>query len=296
MKEFKYLAPEGLLEALSLASQYGSHMALLAGGTDLVVQMKHGVRSPSYLINLKKIPGLDCIRYDPLEGLSIGPLVTHNTLADHPIISRKFALLAEAAQTIGTFQIRERGTLGGNICNGSPAADTLPALFCLGARLKLQRAAGEDREVPIEAFFEGPQKTRRGPGEILTQILIPPLPHYTGSTYLKLGKRKAMEIAVLGVAAQVTLDQNRTTCLRARIALASVAPTPLSCIKAERVLVGQEIKDQLIEKAARTAQSEASPITDLRSTAEYRLQMVYTLTQRALKQAWQRAQGRSLEA
>jgi carbon-monoxide dehydrogenase medium subunit len=289
LKEFQYLAPSSLLEAISSATEYGSKVALLAGGTDLIVQMKHGEMHPSYVINLKRIPDLDKISYSSEEGLSIGPLVTHNTLVKHPFIIEKCRVLAEAADQIGTFQIRELGTIGGNICTGSPAADMIPSLICLGAKLKLQSSKG-DRLVAIEDFFQGPQKTRRESIEILTQIQIPTLPSSnTCAVYLKHGIRKALEIAIVGVGALITLDNNKTTCLEARIALASVAPVPLRCYKAEEVLVGQEINIRNIEKAAQIAQSEATPISDLRSTAEYRSEMVYILTKKVLNKAWHRA-------
>jgi len=291
VKEFQYIAPENLADALSLTAHYGSTAALLAGGTDLVVQMKHGARAPSCIINLKRLSDLNHISYSKTEGLHIGPLVTHNTLVDHPIIIEKFVLLAEAARSVGTFQVRERGTIGGNICNGSPAADIVPSLICLGAKLKLQSITEGDKSVPIEDFFKGPQETRRLPEEIMTEIQIPTMPNNTSGVYLKLGVRKALEIAIVGVAAVITLDDTKTTCLGARIGLASVAPTPIRCRKAETVLLGQKVEADTIKEAARIAQEETTPISDLRSTAEYRRGMVFVLTARALNEALHRAKG-----
>lgn len=290
MKEFEYLAPNTLTEAISLAEQYGADSYFLAGGTDLIVQMKRGIRYPSCLINLKRISKLNGISYSEQDGLHMGPLVTHNSLAEHPIIGEKYLFLAEAASNIGTFQIRERGTIGGNICNGSPAADTISPLICLEAKLKLQ-GTGKARVVSIEDFFVGPQKTDLRAGEILSQIEIPTLPPRTGSAYLKLGMRKALEVAIVGVAALITLDQDKEVCVGARISLASVAPTPLPCRKAEAILVGQKLEDVIFERAARAAQEAAKPISDLRSSAEYRREMVYVLTKRALGQASKRALG-----
>ena len=288
MKEFRYLKPESLPEAISLAAQFGSKSAFLAGGTDLVVQMKRKVKSPSYVINLKGISELSHINFNNGKGLSIGPLVTHNALSDHPIILEKYPFLAEAARLIGTYQVRERGTIGGNICNGSPAADTIPPLICLGAKLRLQ-SLEKDTITAIEDFFEGPQKTKLGHNEILTAIQIPPLSPHTGTVYLKLGVRKALEIAVVGVAILIALDKTKKTCLNVKIALASVAPTPLACRRAEGVLAGKQPEERIIEQAARVAQEEATPITDVRGTAEYRREMVYLLTKKALNQAIHRA-------
>jgi len=288
VKEFQYIKPESLSEALSLAERYGTGSTFLAGGTDLIVQMKQGIKFPSHVINLKGISELDGIYFTQEKGLFIGPLVTHNNLAKNPLILEKYAFLAEAAHTIGTYQIREQGTLGGNICNGSPAADTVPPLICLRAQLKLRSAEGE-RWLSIEEFFEGPQKTRLKPNEILTQIQIPTLPPHTGGVYLKLGMRRALEIAVVGVAALVTLDEKKNTCIGAKIALASVAPIPLRCQKVEKFLIGQKPEEKIFHQAAKLAQEEANPITDLRGTAEYRREMVSVLTTRALQQALKRS-------
>jgi len=290
MQEFEYVAPNTLSEAISLARQYGAGSHFLAGGTDLIVQMKRGIRHPSCLINIKTISELNTISYSEQDGLHIGPLVSHNSLAEHPMIREKYVFLAEAASHVGTFQIRERGTIGGNICNGSPAADTISPLICLTSKLKLQ-GIGAERVVLVEDFFVGPQETALRSGEILSQIEIPTLPPHTGTAYLKLGKRKALEIAIVGVAALITLDLKKEFCVNARISLASVAPRPLPCRKAETILVGQKLEEGIFEHAARAAQEESTPISDLRSSAEYRREMVYVLTKRALGQASERALG-----
>jgi len=295
MREFQYVVPGSLPEALSLAEQYALEGAMLAGGTDLVVQLKRGDRSPSFVVNLKRIPSLSDITYTRDAGVYIGTLATHNDLAEHPKIVGDFALLAEAAASVGTFQVRERGTIGGNICNGSPAADTVPPLICLGANLKLESATRGERLVPVEEFFEAPQVTNRAPDEILTQIQIPNVAPRTGGAYLKLGKRKALEIAVVGVAVLITLDDKGATCLTAKLGLASVAPTPIRARKAETILIGQKLEERIINEAALAAQKEASPISDLRSSAEYRREMVNVLTKRALNIAFERAKNPSMQ-
>lgn len=288
MKEFQYLKPESLPDAISLATQYGSEAALLAGGTDLIVQIKRKIKTPTCVINLKGISELNEIRFSHEKGLFVGPLVTHHTLGEHPVILEKYSLLAEAARLVGTHQVRERGTLGGNICNGSPAADTIPPLLCLEARLKLQKS-GKETITPIEDFFEGPRKTKLEPDEILTGVQLPLLERHTGGAYVKLGVRKSLEIAVVGVAALVTLDKDRKTCLKAKIALASVAPIPLLCEKAEAILLRKKMEEPIIHQAAKSAQEEAVPITDMRGTAEYRREMIYIVAKRALYEALRRA-------
>ncbi len=288
MKEFQYFKPENLTEAIYLAAQFGPRAALLAGGTDLVVQMKRNIRTPTCLINLKGISELNGIQFSQEKGLFVGPLMTHHTLAKHPIILEKYSLLAEAARLVGSHQVRERGTLGGNICNGSPAADTIPPLLCLGAKLKIQKS-NKEKMTPVENFFEAPGKTKLEPDEILTGIQLPPLGPHTGGAYVKLGVRKSLEIAVVGVAALITLDSDKKTCLKAKLALASVAPIPLLCRTAEAILLRKKMEDTVIHQAAKSAQEEAAPITDVRGTAEYRREMIYVIAKRALYEAFRRA-------
>lgn len=288
MKDFEYASPQSLNEAIALMTQYGSDGAILAGGTDLVVQMKQGSKAPKCVINTKGIGELDDITYSEDQGMSIGPLVTHNSLASNPIVQERYGLLGQAASSVGTFQIRERGTIGGNICNASPAADTIAPLICLKAMLRLNGLKRE-RVVAIEDFFVGPQKTKREADEILSRIELAPLPVRTGGVYLKLGVRKALEIAIVGVAALLTLEKNSRRCKEARIALASVAPVPLLCKKAAEVMIGKNVKEDIIDKVARVAQTETQPISDVRGSAQYRTEMSYVLTKRALQAALEQA-------
>lgn len=281
MRDFEYVAPDRLEDALLLASEHESDGALLAGGTDLVVLMKRGKKNPSFVINLKRIPGLDAIRYDPKDGLRIGSLVTHEALATHKVVLEKFPALAEAAHSVGSLQVRERGTIGGNLCNGSPAADTVPALICLKAGLSIQSAKGE-KLVPVEKFFKGPQITTLSGGEILTEIRVPEPEPRTGAAYLKMGIRKSMEIALVGVAAALRMDSKKEMCLEARIGLGSVAPTPLLCENFGEMLVRHPFSGEAVEKAAARAMEASRPISDVRCSAEYRREMVYVLAKRAL--------------
>jgi carbon-monoxide dehydrogenase medium subunit len=282
LPKFNYLAPATLDEALSLLAQYKSKARVIAGGTDLVPKLKRReVKAPEYVIDLKGIPGLDKIRRDT-GGLTIGALVTIGVVESSPLIQQKFAILAQAAQSMASPQVRNRGTIAGNICNAVPSADSAPALLTLGARLKLISRKGE-RTINIEDFFTGPNRTALTDEEILLEIKIPDMPPKSKGVYLKLSPRRAMDLAIVGAAVVVVPEDG--ICKDIRIALGAVAPTPLRTMKAETVLKGQKFNDNLIEKAAKAAAAEASPIDDHRASAEYRRDMVEVLVKRAIKQA-----------
>jgi carbon-monoxide dehydrogenase medium subunit len=282
LPKFNYLAPATLDEALSLLAQYKSKARVIAGGTDLVPKLKRReVKAPEYVIDLKGIPGLDKIRQD-IGGLTIGALVTIGVVESSPLIQQKFAILAQAAQSMASPQVRNRGTIAGNICNAVPSADSAPALLTLGARLKLISRKGE-RTINIEDFFTGPNRTALTDEEILLEIKIPDMPPKSKGVYLKLSPRRAMDLAIVGAAVVVVPEDG--ICKDIRIALGAVAPTPLRTMKAETVLKGQKFNDNLIEKAAKTAAAEASPIDDHRASAEYRRDMIEVLVKRAIKQA-----------
>jgi carbon-monoxide dehydrogenase medium subunit len=282
LPKFNYLAPATLDEALSLLAQYKSKARVIAGGTDLVPKLKRReVKAPEYVIDLKGIPGLDKIRQD-IGGLTIGALVTIGVVESSPLIQQKFAILAQAAQSMASPQVRNRGTIAGNICNAVPSADSAPALLTLGARLKLISRKGE-RTINIEDFFTGPNRTALTDEEILLEIKIPDMPPKSKGVYLKLSPRRAMDLAIVGAAVVVVPEDG--ICKDIRIALGAVAPTPLRTMKAETVLKGQKFNDNLIEKAAKAAAAETSPIDDHRASAEYRRDMIEVLVKRAIKQA-----------
>jgi carbon-monoxide dehydrogenase medium subunit len=283
LPRFDYLAPQTLDKALSLLSQYKTKASLIAGGTDLVPQLKGRlVKTPQYIIDLKAIPGLDYIRYDKAKGLSIGALATIKAVIDSKVIRDKFNVLAQAAESMASPQVRNRGTIAGNICNAVPSADSAPALLALEAKLKLLSPRGE-RIVNIEDFFTGPNQTVLAEDEVLLEIQVPTPPPNSKGIYLKLGPRKAMDLAIVGVA--VLVVANKEKCQDVRIALESVAPTPIRAKKAEAVLREQMFDEFLIEKASQAAAEEAKPIDDHRASAEYRREMVKVLTKRAIEQA-----------
>lgn len=283
IQEFEYTEPSSLQDASALLLKYGDKARVLAGGTDLLVQMKLERVNPQYLVSLSKIPGLDAIEVRE-DGLHLGALT--------PIRGIRFAsevmnytALVEGCASFSTTQIQFMGTLGGNLCNGSPASDTAPPLIAFGAQVVLNGPAGE-RRVPVEAFFTGPGKTRLGQGELLVSILLPPLQPGTGSAFLKVG-RVAADIAKANAAVMLVRDGARIA--DCRIAFGSVAPTPLRARRTESVLVEQLFSDALVLHAAQVASDEISPIDDVRSTAWYRREIVKVMTRDALYRAWERA-------
>jgi CO/xanthine dehydrogenase FAD-binding subunit len=282
LPKFNYLAPTTLDEALSLLSEYKGRAKAIAGGTDLVPKLKRReIRAPEYVIDLKGVPGLDEIKYDA-GGLSLGALVTIGMVETSAKIQQKFGILAQAAQSMASPQVRNRGTIAGNICNAVPSADSAPPLLTLGARLKLVSQKSE-RTVNIEDFFTGPNQTALGDDEILREIQVPDMPTNGKGVYLKLTPRRAMDLAIVGVAV-VVIPQDGI-CQDIRIALGAVAPTPIRAEKAEAILKSRKFDDKLIEKAAQTAASQSNPIDDHRASAEYRRDMVEVLVKRAIKQA-----------
>lgn len=284
LPEFEYWAPESVKEACSLLQEYAGKAEVMAGGTDLLVCMKHRTVSPQHVIGLKNIPDLDVITYSEDRGLRLGALVTHQSIVDSSIIQQRFAALAAACSKIGTPQIRSTGTIGGNLCNAAPSADSAPPLIAFGASVKVVGPEGE-RTMPLEGFFTGPGETALLAGEILSEIQVPSLPPHTGAIYLKLSARTAVDIAAVGVAALITLDLQSGTCSDAKIALGAVAPTPIRAKMAEEIIRGKQVEDELIQKAAQAASEEAHPISDVRGSADYRAEMVRVLTKQAVSQA-----------
>ncbi len=281
LKRFDYFTPSSLDEAISLLGKYKASSKLLAGGTDVLNSMRKRKISPSCLISLKDISELNHISFDAGERmLKIGPVTTLGEIVSSSLIQKDFRVIADAADMVGSVQVRNRGTIGGNICNASPAADTAPALLVLQSRVKIQGSAGE-RLVPLEKFFVGPGSTVLGEDELVTEIQVPLPPEGAGMVYFKQGIRKAMDIAIVGVAVLLVSDSGR--CEEVRIGLGSIAPTPIRAMQAERVLRGKALEDQGIESTAKTASDEACPISDIRASAEYRKEIVKVLTERAIQ-------------
>jgi CO/xanthine dehydrogenase FAD-binding subunit len=285
LPKFDYFAPRTIEEACSLLSKYREEARVIAGGTDLLAKMKNRRLLPSYLISLKHIPDLDYIRYDEKRGLRIGALATIESIKTSATIRRKFGILAQAAGLMGSVAIRNQGTIGGNLCNAAPSAETAPALISLGTKAKIVGLSGE-RTITLEDFFAGPGVTVLQADEILTEVQIVNLPPRSGGVYLKHSLRK-MDIALVGVGVVVTLDGE--SCTGIKIALGAVAPTPIRARKAESVIRGQVPDEGLMEKAAQIASAESHPIDDIRSRAEYRRQILSILTKQGIEQATKQA-------
>ncbi len=288
MRNFEFFEPETIEEASNLLTKYNGTAELLAGGTDLIIEMKARTATPEHVISLEKIPGLSGIEYNEGSGLRIGALTKMRTLERDSIIRERYTALAEGASEVGGVQIRHLATVGGNISHGSPAADTAAPLLALGAQVKIASADGE-RAVPIETFFIGPGQTVLKTGEIVTAFECPARGANQGSQYIKQKIREVMDLAFVGVASSATA--NNGTVSDVKIGLAAVAPTPLRATDAEAIVNGNALTAELLEQAATAASAQSSPISDLRCSAEHRREMVGVLTRRTLQAAAERAQG-----
>ena len=286
---FEVVAPASLEEATRALAAHTGDARVIAGGTDVVIQYRDHRIAPDLVVSLHKIPGLDQIRVN--DEVRLGPLVTATQVARHPVIRERYPALVEGAETVGAWLIQNRATLAGNLCNASPAADTTPALLAHFARVRLLGPNGE-RELPLDQYFTGPGRTVRQKGEILTEIVLPAVAPRSGSSYYKLSPRGAMDIAIVGVAVSLALDEAGGIIREIGIGLGAVAPTPLRSRRAEEVLRGKPIDRARIDEAARMARAEASPISDVRGSADYRSDLVETLVRRVTLTAIERAQAR----
>ncbi|MCL4507002.1 MAG: xanthine dehydrogenase family protein subunit M [Chloroflexi bacterium] len=291
MQAFEYIPSATIEEAVTILAKEGDQARILSGGTDLLVQMREGRRRVSTVVDIKHIPEVNQLSYDPRKGLDIGAAVPCYRLYGDPAICAVYPGLIDAAALIGGVQIQGRATLGGNLCNASPAADSIPALIVLRAICVIAGSAGR-REVPVEDFCTAPGRTVLQRGELLVSLhLPPPLPN-SGAAYLRFTPRNEMDIAVVGAGASVILDDGGKTILSARIALGAVAPRPLFVPAAGQALAGRQPSPEAIEEAARIAQTAATPITDMRGSAAQRTHLSAVLTRRALAKAIERAQTR----
>lgn len=290
LPKFDYHEPTTLEEALKLLSELGGNAKILAGGTDLLVRMKQKIDSPTHVISIARVPGLDAIIPRDRHGVTVGSAATAATLSKHELIMDRFTPLALAASRLGAPMIRNRATIGGNLVNGRPAADFPPACMVLNAFLKLKSARTE-RDVPLVDFFRGPGETIMEPNELLMSINMDTPPPWTGGAYIKLGARKTLEISMVNVAALLTLQSADGPITDARIALGAVAPIPVRAYAAEDFLIGQKPSEMLFQKAGEIGVGMCSPITDHRGTMEYRCMMIEVLTKRALMAALERARN-----
>ena len=285
LPEFDYIRPASLAEACQFLSQHPGEARPFLGGTDIFVRMRDGLWKDKYLVDVKHLDGTDELVYDPHGGLTIGAGVNMNRIIAFPAVQACYPLLAEACRSVASYQLRTRATVVGNICNASPAGDTLGACLVLDGILDVYGVDGP-RQEPLESFFLGPGKTRLKPGDIVTAIHLPPFPARHAGKYLKLGRNTLGDLAIVGVTVLVCPDPSLVSGHRFRIALASVAPVPLVAAEAEAYLSQNPINDQAIKQASRLAQAACNPIDDVRGSARYRKAMVYNLTYKALESAW----------
>lgn len=278
---FEYHQPTSLADAIALLKEYGDQAALLAGGTALLIDMKRGERQPGQMISLWGVPGLVGVRAN--GNFRIGALTTISDLADAAASHPSLRALVDSAWLFGGLQVRNMCTVGGNICKASPGADMVPPLLCLDAELRLAGPDGE-RTTPLDGFLTGPDQTALRPAEVLTEIAVP-LPPRTGTAFLKVMRRHAVDCSIAAAAARVTLAEDRQTCLAARIAVGAAAPNPFRAKQAEALLAGKKLDPDLVREAARRARDESRPISDVRASADYRRMLVETLVERAILKA-----------
>jgi len=287
---FEYEAAGSVDEAVSLLSARGDRAKILAGGTDLLAQIHDGVLETNLVIDVKKIPERMEMHDDPAEGLRLGAAVPCYRIYEDPVVVATYPGLVDAARIIGGWQIQSRASVGGNLCNASPAADTIPPVMAYDGICHIAGPSGR-RKVPAAEFCTAPGKSVLGRGELLTSIQLPPQERTTGAAYERFIPRNEMDIAAAGAASWVKLDERHDTILEARIALAAVAPRPLMAEDAMGWLAGKPVGEQTYVEAGEHARSAASPIDDKRGTREYRIHLVGVLVRRTLATAVERAKA-----
>jgi carbon-monoxide dehydrogenase medium subunit len=287
IKDFEYFAPKTLQEALTLLDKYRDECKIIAGGQSLLVLMRQRLVAPEYLLDIKGVAELNYIKSDAKEGLRIGALGTHRSIEKSPAMKDGYRVLGEMEHRLASVQTRNWGTIGGNICHGDPAGDPVPVLTALKATLKVANLRGE-RTMPVEDFTLDFFETALEPHELLTEIQVPvPLPH-TGAAYTKFNIIES-DVATVGVAVSLTLGSGKGLCEDVRIVLGASAPTPMRAKKAEAVLQGKKITDELLRKAGVVASTEAEPISDIAASAEYRRELLKVLVARVGQEALARA-------
>ncbi len=283
MRDFDFAAPKTLDDAVALMASGNGEARALAGGTDLIDAMRAQRRSPSLVVDIKNIREMHRLEHVQGDGLHLGAAVTCAEICRSAIANRHYPLLVEGIKLIGDVKIQNRATVGGNFCNAAPSADAVPAVLCLDGKCVIFGPNGR-REVPAQDFFTGPGQTVLAPDELLVEILLPEPEANSAGTYERLTPRNEMDIAIVGVGAFLAVEAgNSRVCQQARIALAAVAPTPVRAREAELALCGKTIDADLIERAAELAARSAQPISDLRASAEYRLEMIKSLTRRTVR-------------
>ena len=290
MQAFDYVRAQSVDEVVSLLSQNGDQARVLSGGTDLIVALREGRRQAKLVIDVKGLPETSQIEYSAQGGLTFGASVPCHRLYSNKEISAAYPGLMDSARLIGGVQIQGRASIGGNLCNASPAADSIPTLIAHSAILIIAGPNGT-REMAVEDFCVAPGRNALQNGEFLVSIKLPPVKAGSGAAYLRFIPRNEMDIAVVGAGAFVELDESRNNFVSARVSLGAVAPKPLYIEAAGAALAGKPVNAANIEAAAKIAQDAAVPITDMRGTAEYRKHLSAVLARRVIEKAVERARG-----
>ncbi len=288
MKNFDYLEPKTVTEACALLKQHGGEAKVFAGGAHLTILMKQGLLEPKSLINIKKIPELKGIRYDATVGLTIGALVTHRELETSALVKEKFSVLCEAEREVANIRVRNMGTVGGNLASGEPLTDLAQIFIALDGKAKIAGPSGQ-RVIAVEELFLDFYTTSLAEDEILTQVVLPPLPAHSGIDYIRFSSSSVVDKPSVGVAVRLTLDSVGETIQAARIVLGCVGATPVRARKAEALLIGKKLTAELVQEAGSTASQECSPTSDLRGSEQYKRAIVGTLVKRALAKALEHA-------
>ncbi len=290
MYEFEYAAPSSVDDAVLILAENGDGARILAGGTDIIAQLKENRRRLKVLVDVKKIPEVNELSYDAGSGLHMGAAVPCYKTYEDEAIHSAYPCLTDATSLIGSIQIQSRATVAGNLCNSSPAADAIPALIALGATTKIAGPNGT-RDVVAEDFCTGPGQNVLQNGEFVVSISIPPPEANSGGFSLRFIPRNEMDIAVANAAAYVVLSDDHKSFVSARLSVGAVAPTPLLLTEVNDLLAGEEVSDEIIEEAAGIARNAANPITDMRGTKEQRIHLAGVLSRRAINGAIERAKG-----
>jgi CO/xanthine dehydrogenase FAD-binding subunit len=285
LPEFDYIKPDSLSEASRFLAAHAGEARPLSGGTDIFIRMRDGVWKDKYLVDIKGFDGMDKISYDPPKGLTIGASVNMNQVIASSVVQKYYPSLAEAASRVASYQLRTRATIVGNICNASPAGDTIGICILLGGILNIHRVEGNHQE-PLGTFFKGPGETVLRAGDIVTSIQFPPPPTGLKGKYLKLGRNNSSDLAIVGVSV-VGYPDDTPSGLRMKLALASVGPVPIVVELAEDILSEKPISDQTLVEASQAAMDASDPIDDVRGSARYRKMMVRNLSLKALTGVWE---------
>jgi carbon-monoxide dehydrogenase medium subunit len=288
MKNFDYLEPTTVAEACALLKQHWGEAKVFAGGAHLTILMKQGLYQPKTLVNIKKIPELRGIEYDATEGLAIGALVTHHDIEMSSLVKEKLPVLCETEKEVANIRVRNMGTIGGNLASGEPLTDLSQIFISLDAKAKIAGTSG-NRSIPVEQLFVDFYQTSLAEDEILTQVVIPPLPPRSGIEYIRFSSSSVVDKPSAGVSVRISLEPETELCQIVRIVLGCVGATPVRARKAEALLMAKKITAELAEEAGDIASQECSPTSDLRGSEQYKRAIVRTLVKRAANKAYERA-------